>query len=136
DTIVAGDTLTGRTRPIGATLSKTRIEPGAPAPDALSAATDHVARVTTGNFLGETRRKASNLTDAVASLAGHPRVEDVRVRGLIAGIEVDTAERAASAAEAIPYASAAGNVVIVSPPVDVSDAAIDGLTAAIIAALR
>lgn len=134
DLIVAGDTLTGRTHPIGATLSNTPIEPGSPAPGAIAAATDHVTKVTSGSFLGEARRKASNLTDAVAALAGHPRVADVRVRGLIAGIELDAG--AAEAAAKIPHTTAAGNVLIIRPPLDIDDADLDAIPKAIIAALR
>lgn len=132
DVMVAGDSIAAG---IGITLSREPLDASTEAsPDAIAAALAHLQRVTEGNFLGEARRKASNLTDALAPLAGHPAVLDVRVRGLLAGLELD--RDASTAAAKIPYATAAGPVVIVAPPLDVPDADIEGIPAAIITALR
>lgn len=142
DVLVAGETIAGGAAPIGATLSREPVETGDPSAESVAEATAWMTRVTAGIFLGEARRKASNMTDAVAGLAGHPRIGDVRVRGLIAGIELveDKASKApvdASAVAAnVPHATAGGNVVIVAPPLDIDDTELDAIPRAILAALR
>jgi len=138
DVLVAGR---GIAPGIGATLSKEAIPGGSAGDAAVTDALSHLRRVTHGTFLGEARRKASNLTDALTTLAGHPRVGDVRVRGLLAGIElVEDKESkepldAAPFAARIPHATAAGNTLIIAPPLDIDDAAIDAIARAIVAAL-
>lgn len=127
---------------IGATLSRIPVASGDPAPEAVTAAAAQLEAITTGTYLGEARRKASNLTDALVALRGHPRVGDVRVRGLLAGIELvadkeskEPADAEATAAK-VPFATARGNVLIVAPPLDIADADLDGIPRAIVAALR
>lgn len=127
---------------IGATLSRIPVASGDPAPQAVAAAAAHLETITTGTYLGEARRKASNLTDALVGLHGHPRIGDVRVRGLLAGIELVSDKEskepadAGPVAAAVPHATARGNVLIVAPPLDIDDADLDGIPRAIVAALR
>lgn len=132
DVLIAGDSIAAG---IGITLSREPVEASTePRADAIDAAAEYLRRVTAGNFLGEARRKASNLTDALAPLAGHPAVLDVRLRGLIAGLELD--RDAAAVAAGVPSSTAAGHVLIIRPPLDVPDADIEAIPAAVISALR
>ncbi|GAC1426243.1 MAG: hypothetical protein NVSMB57_17260 [Actinomycetota bacterium] len=104
DLLVGGEGLTCRVVPFGSVLSTdaTHVpQPGhIPTREACNAATAWLRVLVADSFLGEVRRKAANLMDALSDLLPLEPVGDVRVRGLAAGIEIVAGPQSGSASGA------------------------------------
>lgn len=125
DMLVVGSMLTGGDGSLGAVLYRDglQIRSDDVSADDAGAAIATLKALGENNFLGEARRKASVLSDLLTDLAGHPKVADVRARGLMAGIELhEDAEPAMRRAHDLGASvGATGKALALAPPLAIPD---------------
>lgn len=133
DMLVVGSMLTGGDGSLGAILYRDGLQirsDGVAAEDA-GAAIATLQSLEENNFLGEARRKASVLSDLLAELSAHPKVADVRARGLMAGIELhEDAEPVMRRVHDLGASvGATGKALALAPPLGIPDDLLNRLIA-------
>ena len=111
---------------------------------ACAVAARHLELIVERNLIDRAEAAAERLAAALASVAALPAVKEVRRRGLMAGVELDPPEGAsrwgrrvcASAVRAGVLLRPLGDVVVVMPPLSITDDEIDTIAQTLVSAIE
>ncbi len=111
---------------------------------ACAVATRHLELITERGLIDAAHRAAERLGAALAPVAALPAVKEVRRRGLMTGVELDPPAGAsrwgrkvcAAAVRAGVLLRPLGDVVVVMPPLSITDAEIDTIAETLVAAIE